>query len=85
MIDDTRRLRRLKYKGRVEEIKRTRGCARCKNQDPRVLEFHHVRGGKLFNISQGENAGWVRNIEEIAKCEVLCANCHIIAEWEKRQ
>lgn len=52
-------------------------CHDCEGSfPPYVMEFDHVRGEKLFNIgSQGQ--GRVERLEiEIAKCDVVCANCH---------
>jgi len=53
-------------------------CSDCKETDPVVLEFDHVRGKKLCNLSAMAQAAYsIRRIdEEIAKCEVVCANCH---------
>jgi hypothetical protein len=50
----------------------------CGESDPVVLEFDHVRGEKSFNISDAARWGWSmeRVFEEVAKCDVLCANCH---------
>jgi hypothetical protein len=43
-----------------------------------VLEFDHVRGVKVRNISEMVRGkfSWRRILEEIEKCEVRCANCH---------
>jgi hypothetical protein len=41
-----------------------------------VLEFDHL-GDKSFNIAKGlRDRGWDALIAEIAKCDVVCANCH---------
>lgn len=51
-------------------------CVDCGESDPLVLEFDHLRD-KEFNVSQGLfTRGWKSLISEIAKCEVVCANCH---------
>lgn len=56
----------------------TKVCsADCPERDPTVLEFDHVRGIKLANVSeliiaQNRKHLWI----EIAKCDVVCANCH---------
>jgi hypothetical protein len=53
------------------------GCKRCGyNEHPAALHFHHVRGPKLFNI--GRSMGYSAAVmeAEIAKCDVLCADCH---------
>lgn len=52
-------------------------CRDCGEDDPIVLEFDHVRGDKRFNISDRlHSMSWDRLLREIAKCEVVCANCH---------
>lgn len=54
-------------------------CVDCGNVDMRVLEFDHVYGKKLGNISRMlESSPWEVIEAEIAKCEVRCANCHRI-------
>jgi hypothetical protein len=51
-------------------------CADCGEADPVVLEFDHLRD-KKFNISKGiRDRNWQCVLDEIAKCEVVCANCH---------
>lgn len=52
-------------------------CVDCGESDPVVLDFDHVRGKKLNNVSiLARNNGWQVVLEEIKKCEVRCANCH---------
>jgi hypothetical protein len=51
-------------------------CVDCGETDPVVLEFDHLRN-KLFDISRGiYYKNWELLLAEIAKCEVVCANCH---------
>ena len=53
-------------------------CVDCGEDDPVVLELDHVRGKKLAGVSQlVHNTRSLKVIEdEIAKCEVVCSNCH---------
>ena len=53
-------------------------CADCRIRTPAVLDFDHVRGTKSEAVSRMVAAGRseARIAEEIAKCEVVCANCH---------
>jgi hypothetical protein len=59
------------------EFFRANPCVDCGKSDPLVLEFDHMYGVKSFNISKGiRDRSWEALLEEIAKCEVVCANCH---------
>ncbi|MCP9496868.1 MAG: hypothetical protein MSG64_20755 [Pyrinomonadaceae bacterium MAG19_C2-C3] len=53
-------------------------CADCSEDDPVVLEFDHVRHIKTKTISAliTAKASWNVILKEIAKCDVVCANCH---------
>jgi len=42
------------------------------------MHFHHVRGPKLFNIGNSLGKSLATIETEIAKCVILCANCHIL-------
>lgn len=56
-------------------------CADCGQRYPFfVMDFDHVRGEKKFNLSRVASVGhsWAVIIEEAAKCDVVCANCHRI-------
>lgn len=52
-------------------------CSSCGESDPRVLEFHH-EGNKESEVSRlmGRGASLDALKAEMAKCTVLCANCH---------
>jgi hypothetical protein len=55
---------------------RSHPCVDCGEDDPLVLEFDHL-GEKEFNISKGiRDRGWDAVLAEMAKCDVVCANCH---------
>jgi hypothetical protein len=56
--------------------KATHPCVDCGETDPLVLDFDHVYGEKAFNLSACKTLAVGRVIEEIAKCDVRCANCH---------
>ncbi|HTR73240.1 MAG TPA: hypothetical protein VMG80_06550 [Solirubrobacteraceae bacterium] len=58
------------------EFFRERPCADCGETDPLVLEFDHL-GHKNFAISVGiRTRNWQAVLDEIATCDVVCANCH---------
>lgn len=52
-------------------------CVDCGERDPVVLEFDHV-GEKVSSISKLVSDGASRTAvdTEIARCEVVCTNCH---------
>lgn len=61
-------------------------CTDCGVQYPfYVMQFDHVKGEKLGNISQFvSNRQWKRALEEIEKCEVVCANCHMERSYQRQ-
>ena len=70
------------------DLKKGMKCKECGNNDIRVLDFHHLdRELKEFNISDAVRVGVGKEklLEEIAKCDCLCANCHRIETWKHNQ
>lgn len=61
----------------VLEYLKKNPCAVCGETDPVVLDFHH-KGNKVKEVSIIKNGSGSLDklVEEIEKCEVLCANCH---------
>jgi hypothetical protein len=67
-----------------------RGCSRCGESNPVCLELHHLDGKEKdvrlrthFNpetqtkwMPGWGNLSYSDIVDEIKKCEVLCANCH---------
>lgn len=58
-------------------------CQDCKIDDPRVLEFDHVRGEKVANVAGLFGRRWKIVEAELDKCELVCANCHKIRTDER--
>lgn len=54
--------------------------------DRECMDFDHVRGEKLFNVSTSSWWGYSleKVQEEIAKCELVCANCHRLRTKQRR-
>lgn len=63
----------------IDEIKARLGCARCGESDPACLLFHHRDPAtKQGHVSKLKEQVSLENLmAEIAKCDVLCANCHM--------
>lgn len=61
-----------------KKYKRSLLCEMCGEDHPACLEFHHLDPTqKKFSVSQRRwRPSLEKLIEEIAKCRVLCANCH---------
>lgn len=45
---------------------------------PCCMDFDHVRGDKVLVISKMFTCSWERVLQEIEKCDLVCANCHRI-------
>lgn len=77
------RRRRERNRKLVQDYKVEKGCADCGyNGHHAALEFDHISDNKVQNVATlmgKEKALW----EEIAKCEVVCSNCHSIRTWNR--
>ena len=63
----------------LHELLASQRCVDCGTGDFAVLEFdHRDPGSKVCDISQlvRKVCAWTRVLEEIKKCDVVCANCH---------
>lgn len=80
------RIRRQELQNWLNNIK-SNPCSDCKQTFPAVaMQFDHVRGTKVANIGLLLTRTPVVNVkevvlEEIEKCDLVCANCHFIREW----
>lgn len=76
---------RERNKQYVNSYKAERGCCNCGERDPVVLEFHHRDPKeKKFEVCQHGERGLSAIQTEIAKCDLLCANCHRREHHRKR-
>ena len=63
----------------VRERLMANGCMDCGNTNLVVLTFdHRVPADKSFNLSCHKHVSKKALLAEIAKCDVVCANCHFI-------
>jgi DNA-binding Lrp family transcriptional regulator len=70
----------------IQAHKEKFGCADCQTMYPHyVLEFdHRPEFKKIANVYRvykkyGEDRAW----QEVAKCDIVCSNCHKIRTWER--
>lgn len=62
-------------------------CIVCGEDHPACLQFHHrSKEEKSFTISDlaMRPTSRKRLLNEIAKCEVLCVNCHAKRHWREK-
>ena len=71
----------------VATFKIEQGCADCGwNEDPQALDLDHIRGDKVAPISRMiKSASLERVVEELDKCEVVCARCHRLRTVSRRE
>ena len=74
-------IKRKLYRQKSHADKLARGCDRCGyNKCAQALEWHHPHGNKSLEPSDilrdGSEKSYRRYLDEAAKCELLCANCH---------
>ncbi|MBV9322991.1 MAG: hypothetical protein JO352_04290 [Chloroflexi bacterium] len=63
--------------GRVRALLRSSACADCGTNDFAVLEFDHREpANKSSNVGELLTGSWTVVAGEIAKCDIVCANCH---------
>jgi hypothetical protein len=81
---EVKEARRNEIKQWFHELKRTElACARCGEENPPALDFHHS-GEKEANVSSMVNDGYSKERirREMNRCTVLCANCHRIQHYD---
>jgi hypothetical protein len=71
----------------IREYKEKNPCADCKIHFPYyVMDFDHVRGRKQKNVMELIPTLSKKKIdEEIAKCEVVCSNCHRVRTHMRKE
>lgn len=65
---------------------RNKPCMDCGGTFPLVaMDFDHVRGPKVDNVSRlaRDGCGVDKLLREIAKCEVVCSNCHRVRTYQR--
>jgi hypothetical protein len=56
-------------------------CVDCGGSfHPAAMQWDHIGTDKRINISDAVHKGWsrARILTEIAKCELVCSNCHAV-------
>jgi len=80
-----RKKEKQELKGSIRAAKRgpCMDCGGCFHPD--AMEFDH-RGDapKLFSLSRGSRKSQAAIVAEIAKCDLVCANCHRLRSARRR-
>jgi len=77
---------RQKIKQYIIDIKSATACHDCGIHWPfYVMQFDHVTGIKEFDLWRAGDSicSLTRINQEIAKCEIVCANCHAIRTYKR--
>jgi hypothetical protein len=75
--------RRKQVQKDLQELKAA--CMDCGEFHPACLQFHHRDPSqKSFEVAKARRSGKTLKalLPEIAKCDVLCANCHAKRHWQ---
>lgn len=70
----------------IQDLKSRTPCMDCKESYPYyVMDFDHVRGRKHKNVMELIPTLSKKKIdEEIAKCEIVCSNCHRVRTHSRK-
>lgn len=80
--------RRQQFRTLLQKLKHNKKCLDCKKRHPHWrLDYDHVRGKKAFSLGVAVKLGYgmERIMAEIAKCELVCSNCHRDRTWRRRK
>ncbi len=75
---------------RTQQLRNAYGalqCLDCRQHVPwEAMDFHHRDpADKSFTIGKSASRSWDSVVAEIAKCDLICANCHRIRHAEMRK
>ena len=72
------------FKVKLNELK-VKPCIDCgRSFPPEAMDFDHISGDKKYTISTMFSSPWTKVLEEIDKCELICANCHRVRTHKRR-
>ena len=69
-----------------QDYKRNLVCQQCGEDHPATLDFHHTnpseKEGNVSTLLRNENK--TKLLAEVAKCVILCSNCHRKLHYDLR-
>jgi len=88
-IKEWRKYARIRL-GKILDEALEKGCMDCGETHPAVLQLHH-REGEPYDKRYRSARAMVTHcrpqdavIKELAKCDVLCANCHLKRHYNEK-
>lgn len=68
----------------IKDLKIGKPCTDCgRAYHHSQMEFDHPLDNKIRNISKMQRYSQKRILEEVAKCELVCSNCHHLRTWKR--
>jgi len=82
------RIRRAEFIEWCQSLKAGKPCADCgESYHPAAMHWDHLPGfqklGGVRDLARNLNKKTV--LDEIAKCELVCANCHAVRTYERTE
>ena len=69
----------------IRSIKESHSCETCGESRAVCLDFHHrVPSQKVFSVGMHSKRSFAKIDAEIAKCMVICSNCHRVLHAQLR-
>lgn len=69
----------------LHDLAKAHPCTDCGSRYPAcVMDWDHVNDEKTKNVSEFKTSAPSRMFAEIAKCELVCANCHRVRTTDRR-
>jgi 5-methylcytosine-specific restriction endonuclease McrA len=84
----TRKRNRVRIAKWFDEYRLGLQCSICFENHPACIVFHHRNERtKSFEVSVGvaKAVGIEKILREIAKCNVLCVNCHLVSHASRQK
>lgn len=70
---------------KVRQYKEGKPCTDCgRTYHFSAMDFDHVKGDKKYSIARMGSSRWEVVLAEIEKCELVCANCHRVRTWKRK-
>lgn len=87
-LDSRHKQYRQTVKTKYAALKTDRPCTDCgETFHHSAMQFDHIPGrGKIDDLANLKIRGaWKMILKEIEKCELVCANCHAVRTFNRRQ